>query len=84
MSNIKSTFFTSDFHIGHENVLKYDERPFDNLDHMHETLITRYNAMVSFGMDMIEMLCLKLKMKDSFICMDIFIQDQDKIKVKRY
>lgn len=44
--NIKPTFFSSDWHCGHENVLKHDERPFKDIDHMHETLITRYNAAV--------------------------------------
>lgn len=44
--NKKPTFFTSDWHIGHENALKFDERPFKNIDHMHESLIKRYNAMV--------------------------------------
>lgn len=44
--NFKPTFFTSDWHIGHENAIKFDERPFKNLDHMHETLIKRYNAVV--------------------------------------
>jgi len=47
MSNIKPTFFTSDFHISHENVLKFDQRPFRDLKHMHESLITRYNASVT-------------------------------------
>ncbi len=44
--NFKPTFFTSDWHIGHEKAIQYDQRPFNNLDHMHETLITRYNATV--------------------------------------
>lgn len=42
----KSVFFTSDLHIGHENSIKFDGRPFRDLDHMHESLITRYNATV--------------------------------------
>ena len=44
--NKKPTFFTSDWHIGHENVLKFDERPFNNLEEMHQTLIIRYNSTV--------------------------------------
>jgi calcineurin-like phosphoesterase family protein len=44
--NFKPTFFTSDWHISHENVLKYDERPFKDLNDMHESLIKRYNACV--------------------------------------
>lgn len=39
-------YFTSDWHIGHKNVLKFDQRPFENLDEMHETLIKNFNKMV--------------------------------------
>lgn len=44
--NKKSTFFTSDWHIGHENCLKFDKRPFADLETMHKSLIKRYNATV--------------------------------------
>lgn len=44
--NFKPTFFTSDWHIGHEKSIEYDARPFRDLDEMHESLITRYNATV--------------------------------------
>lgn len=44
--NIKRTFFTSDWHIGHERSIQYDLRPFRDLNHMHESLITRYNSTV--------------------------------------
>lgn len=46
MNERRPTFVTSDLHIGHKNVLAYDARPFRNLDHMHEALITRFNACV--------------------------------------
>lgn len=39
-------FFTSDWHIGHENVLKFDQRPFKDLDEMHSTLIKNFNHNV--------------------------------------
>lgn len=42
----KSIFFTSDWHIDHENALVYDDRPFSSLDYMHQALITRYNSTV--------------------------------------
>lgn len=42
----KPTFFTSDLHIGHENSIKFDNRPFRDLDHMHKTFIANYNAQV--------------------------------------
>lgn len=42
----KKIFFTSDLHIGHANVIKFDQRPFKDLDHMHRVLINNYNATV--------------------------------------
>lgn len=42
----KPIFFTSDWHIGHENVLEYSNRPFDDCDAMHKTLVRRFNATV--------------------------------------
>lgn len=39
-------FFWSDLHIGHTNVLKFDDRPFTDLNHMHQVLINNYNASV--------------------------------------
>ena len=44
---MKKTFFTSDWHIGHEKALEYDQRPFKDLDHMHRVLVNNYNACVS-------------------------------------
>lgn len=46
MQNRKPIFFTSDLHIGHKNSIKFDNRPFDDLDHMHRVLINNYNAIV--------------------------------------
>jgi calcineurin-like phosphoesterase family protein len=42
----KQIFFTSDWHIGHENSIKFDNRPFRDLDHMHSELIKNYNRDV--------------------------------------
>lgn len=39
-------FFTSDLHIGHQNVIVFDKRPFKDLEHMHEVLINNYNSTV--------------------------------------
>lgn len=38
--------FTADWHIGHENVLHFDKRPFDDLNHMHRVLENNYNSTV--------------------------------------
>lgn len=39
-------YATSDWHIGHDKAIDYDDRPFRNVDHMHEVLIKNYNATV--------------------------------------
>lgn len=39
-------YFTADWHIGHENVLKFCDRPFRDVHHMHRVLIKRYNSTV--------------------------------------
>lgn len=44
--NHKPTFFTADWHLGHEKAIGYDQRPFKSISHMHECLIARYNATV--------------------------------------
>lgn len=42
-------YFTSDWHIGHENVLRYSKRPFSDIDRMADALVTRFNATVPPG-----------------------------------
>lgn len=46
MSTRKNIFFTSDWHIGHKNVITFDKRPFKDIDHMHKVLINNYNSSV--------------------------------------
>lgn len=46
MNSRKPIFFWSDLHIGHKNVLEFDSRPFRDLDHMHQVLISNYNSTV--------------------------------------
>ena len=41
-----SNFYISDLHIGHSNVIKLDNRPFKNLNEMHEEIIKRWNRAV--------------------------------------
>ena len=46
MSNRKSIFFTSDLHLGHVGSINMDNRPFRDLDHMHDVLINNWNSVV--------------------------------------
>lgn len=42
-------WFSSDTHFGHENIIKYCDRPFKNVDHMNEVIIDNWNSVVSSG-----------------------------------
>jgi calcineurin-like phosphoesterase family protein len=42
----KPVFFTSDWHLGHDNCIKFDNRPFKHTDEMHEALIYKFNKQV--------------------------------------
>jgi calcineurin-like phosphoesterase family protein len=42
-------FVTSDWHVGHANVLKFDNRPFTDLVHMHRVLVNNFNSCVPEG-----------------------------------
>lgn len=43
---MSNTWFTSDTHFGHANIIKYSSRPFTNVDAMNEALIRNWNACV--------------------------------------
>ncbi|MCB9755629.1 MAG: metallophosphoesterase [Myxococcales bacterium] len=42
----RTTFFTSDHHFGHANIIRYCARPFAHADAMDEALIKRWNERV--------------------------------------
>lgn len=42
----KNVFFTSDFHLFHNNVLKFDNRPFTDVNEMHVVLEGGWNEVV--------------------------------------
>ena len=44
-----TTWFTSDHHFGHENVIKHCLRPYHDIDEMNESLITKWNSVVEHG-----------------------------------
>ena len=39
-------YFTSDLHFGHENIIKFCNRPFDSVEAMNKALIKNWNATV--------------------------------------
>lgn len=42
----KNVFFTSDFHLFHHNVLKFDNRPFTDIHEMHKVIESNWNDVV--------------------------------------
>ena len=41
-------YFTADLHFGHENILKFCNRPFDSVEAMNKALIKNWNAAVQY------------------------------------
>lgn len=43
---VKNVFFTSDFHLFHTNVLRFDNRPFKDVHEMHDVIENNWNSVV--------------------------------------
>lgn len=39
-------WFTADFRLGHKNIMRYCNRPFDTVEEMNRTIIERLNSLV--------------------------------------
>lgn len=39
-------WFTSDFHLGHSNIIRFCKRPFANAHEMNEAIVERMNSCV--------------------------------------
>lgn len=42
-------YYISDLHLFHEATIKFDNRPFQNLEEMHETIMKNWNSKVTNG-----------------------------------
>ena len=41
-----TTWFTSDLHIEHRNIIRLSSRPFDNIEQMNNALVNNWNSVV--------------------------------------
>jgi calcineurin-like phosphoesterase family protein len=46
---MSKVWFTSDHHFGHENIIKYCNRPFVSVDEMNRAMIVNYNSVVAYN-----------------------------------
>lgn len=46
-SSKQRVFFTSDLHFGHNNIMRFCNRPFKSIEEMDEALIQKWNSVVS-------------------------------------
>ena len=44
-----SNFYISDLHFSHDNIIRFDNRPFDSIEEMNEILVNNWNKKVKQG-----------------------------------
>ena len=44
---MSKNFYIADLHLGHSNIIKFDNRPFESVEEMDQTLIDNWNKVVS-------------------------------------
>lgn len=42
-----ANYYIADLHLGHANVIRFDNRPFENIDEMETEIIRRWNERVT-------------------------------------
>jgi calcineurin-like phosphoesterase family protein len=45
-SNEHNIWFTADYHIGHANILKYCNRPFQDVEEMDESILENFDSLI--------------------------------------
>lgn len=61
-------FYISDLHIGHKNIIEFDQRPFYNINDMKQTITNNWNSVVT-------------KNDDVYILGDMFWRNDDAAEV---
>ena len=44
---MQDVWFTADFHLGHQNIIRYSNRPFETVSEMDDEILARLNASVA-------------------------------------